>query len=182
MSAASREGLCLNWVQRATASSLTRQSPHPNIAFASHSRLNDRRLRTSAAVTHVNITNPCFPVKSSERISKEDDQKMNIEVPSNGHVEPGISIRMGPVDDMEVDAPATNGNANGKRKARNSVTNGKSYKDASGSEDDDKPLVSATVNLLGQNLLMLWSRASDDGLPRRSYPKTTPNQNSATCL
>lgn len=66
---------------------------------------------------------------------------MDAQVPSNGHVEPGISIRMGPVDDMEVDAPATNGNVNGKRKGRNSIPNGKSYKDASSSEDDDKPLV-----------------------------------------
>lgn len=80
-------------------------------------------------------------VKSTERISKEDDQKLDAEVPSNGHVEPGISIRMGPVDSMDVDAPATNGDANGKRKARNSVGNSKSYKDASSSEDDDKPLV-----------------------------------------
>jgi len=81
-------------------------------------------------------------VKSNERISQDEDQKLDVELPSNGHVEPGISIRMGPVDDMNVDAPATNGdaNANGKRKARNSVENTKSYKDASSSEDDDKPL------------------------------------------
>ncbi|CAO2657047.1 Nn.00g058500.m01.CDS01 [Neocucurbitaria sp. VM-36] len=78
--------------------------------------------------------------KSNERISKDVDKAMDAQVPSNGHVEPGISIRMGPVDDMDVDAPATNGNVNGKRKARTSVTNGKTYKDASSSEDDDKPL------------------------------------------
>ncbi|KAH9873573.1 hypothetical protein IAQ61_004197 [Plenodomus lingam] len=80
--------------------------------------------------------------KSNERISKEEDRKMDAEIPSNPDVEPGISIRMGPVDDMDVDAPATNGhgNMNGKRKARTSVTNGQSYKDASTSEDDDKPL------------------------------------------
>ncbi|CAI9629334.1 dna topoisomerase 1 [Alternaria burnsii] len=77
--------------------------------------------------------------KSNEEITKEEDKKMDAEVPSNGHVEPGISIRMGPVaddDKMDVDAPETNG----KRKSRSSVTNGKSYKDASSSEDDDKPL------------------------------------------
>jgi DNA topoisomerase-1 len=78
--------------------------------------------------------------KSNEQITKEEDREMDAQVPSNGHVEPGISIRMGPVDDndkMDVDAPETNG----KRKSRSSVTNGKSYKDASSSEDDDKPLV-----------------------------------------
>ncbi|KAB2106956.1 DNA topoisomerase 1 [Alternaria gaisen] len=77
--------------------------------------------------------------KSNEEITKEEDKKMDAEVPSNGHVEPGISIRMGPVaddDKMDVDAPETNG----KRKSRSSITNGKSYKDASSSEDDDKPL------------------------------------------
>jgi DNA topoisomerase-1 len=78
---------------------------------------------------------------SSERISKDEDKAMDKQVPSNGHVEPGISIRMGPVEDMDVDAPDTNGNANGKRKARGSIANSKSYKDASSSEDDDKPLV-----------------------------------------
>jgi DNA topoisomerase-1 len=78
---------------------------------------------------------------SNDRITKAEDQAMDKQVPSNGHVEPGISIRMGPVDAMDVDAPATNGNANGKRKARGSLNNGKTYKDASSSEEDDKPLV-----------------------------------------
>ncbi|KAI4648213.1 hypothetical protein J4E93_004625 [Alternaria ventricosa] len=80
--------------------------------------------------------------KSNEQITKEEDRKMDAQVPSNGHIEPGISIRMGPVaddDKMDIDAPETNG-ANGKRKSRSSVTNSKSYKDASSSEDDDKPL------------------------------------------
>ena len=80
--------------------------------------------------------------KSNERISPDEDQKMDAQVPSNGHIEPGISIRMGPIDGkMDVDQPETNGTANGKRKARSSITNGKSYKDASSSEEDDKPLV-----------------------------------------
>ncbi|KAA8617091.1 DNA topoisomerase 1 [Pyrenophora tritici-repentis] len=81
--------------------------------------------------------------KSSEQISKEEVMKMDAEAPSNGHVEPGISIRMGPVDNdkMDIDAPETNGNAAGKRKSRGSIPNGKSYKDASSSEEDAKPLV-----------------------------------------
>jgi len=90
------------------------------------------------------MANETFPAaKSNEQITKEEDRKMDAQVPSNGHVEPGISIRMGPVaddDKMDIDAPETNG-ANGKRKSRSSVTNSKSYKDASSSEDDDKPLV-----------------------------------------
>lgn len=81
-------------------------------------------------------------VKSEDHIAKDVDTAMDEETPSGDHVEPGISIRMGP---MEVDEPATNGNTNGKRKARASLTNGKSYKDASSSEDDDKPLVRLTT-------------------------------------
>ena len=74
------------------------------------------------------------------------DKAMDAVSPSSDHVEPGVSIRMGP---MEVDPPATNGTANGgangKRKARGSLPNGKTYKDASSSEEDDKPLVRSTA-------------------------------------
>lgn len=67
---------------------------------------------------------------------------MDKQIPSNGQLEPGISLRNGPVDEMDVDAPATNGAANGKRKSRPSLSNGKSYKEASSSdEEDSKPLV-----------------------------------------
>lgn len=54
------------------------------------------------------------------------------------HAAPGISIRNGPVKDVDIDGqPETNG----KRKARASVSNGVSYKDGSEEEEDDKPLV-----------------------------------------
>jgi DNA topoisomerase-1 len=65
--------------------------------------------------------------------------------PSNGTLNPGISIRMGPVQEMEVDeeAPAKNG-VNGKRKSRGSI--GKMYKEATSSEDEeDKPLVCSAL-------------------------------------
>jgi DNA topoisomerase-1 len=67
---------------------------------------------------------------------------MDKETPaSDNAVKPGISMAFGPADDnMDIDKPATNGaSANGMRKA--SMTNGKTYKDASGSESDDAPLV-----------------------------------------
>lgn len=65
---------------------------------------------------------------------------------SNRATAPGISIRNGPVEEMDVGdadkAPQTNGVAGGKRKARSSVTNGKSYKeDTSSGSEDNKPLV-----------------------------------------
>ena len=56
---------------------------------------------------------------------------------SMGELNPGISIRMGPVEDMDVDPPATNGNGT----KRKSSMNGKSYKDTTESDDDDVPLV-----------------------------------------
>lgn len=58
------------------------------------------------------------------------------------HGAPGISIRNGPVDEMDIDEPVVKGNANGKRKARSSVGNGKSYKEASEEDDEEgKPMV-----------------------------------------
>ncbi|KAJ4382697.1 DNA topoisomerase 1 [Didymella sp. IMI 355093] len=75
---------------------------------------------------------------SNETIPDSVDKAMDKQLPANGHVEPGISIRMGPVDTMDVDAP--NGSANGKRKSRGSIPTA-NYKEQSGSEDeDDKPL------------------------------------------
>lgn len=54
------------------------------------------------------------------------------------HAAPGISIRNGPVEDMDVDGKPE---VNGKRKARASISNGVSYKDASDDDEDEKPLV-----------------------------------------
>lgn len=61
--------------------------------------------------------------------------------PSGKSVQPGISIRNGPMEEMDVDEPATNGNVTGKRKARQSLSNGHTYKEASSDEEDNKPLV-----------------------------------------
>ena len=58
---------------------------------------------------------------------------------SNGHLNAGISIRMGPVEEMDVDGPHVNGHTNGKRKSRGSIGAKKTYKEDS--SDDDKPLV-----------------------------------------
>lgn len=82
---------------------------------------------------------------SATTIPKSLDAKLDKEIPSNGHLNPGVSVRSGPVEDMEVDKPHTNGVANGKR-SRNSMTNGKTYKEATSSEeDDDAPLVRHSI-------------------------------------
>ncbi|KAF2797895.1 DNA topoisomerase 1 [Melanomma pulvis-pyrius CBS 109.77] len=115
-------------------------------------------------------------VKSDDRVSKQVDRAMDKQTPSNGHVEPGLSIRMGPVDDMEVDAPTTNGNANGKRKARSSLTN--TYKEASSSEEDDKPLSKRrrTSQKAKQPKGESESDLSDVPLRARKPPKATAAQ------
>ncbi|KAF2482247.1 hypothetical protein BDY17DRAFT_310774 [Neohortaea acidophila] len=80
---------------------------------------------------------PLIKAKSDSTISKSTDKAMDNDLPtSNGAVKPGISLAMGPVDDMDIDKPTTNGAT----KRKTSMPNGKSYKDASDSEEDDVPL------------------------------------------
>ena len=73
--------------------------------------------------------------KSAERVSTATNG--NSASKTNGHVQPGVSVRMGPMeDDMDIDKPS-NGT-----KRKSSMTNGKTYKEASVSDDDDDaPLV-----------------------------------------
>ncbi|KAJ4288166.1 DNA topoisomerase 1 [Kalmusia sp. IMI 367209] len=115
--------------------------------------------------------------KSEDRIPKDVDQKLDKEFPSNGHVEPGVSIRMGPVEEMEVDVPATNGNLNGKRKARSSITNGTTYKEET-SDEDDKPLNKRrrTYQQVTKPKEESDSEQSDVPLVARKPPKATAAQ------
>ncbi|KAF2266053.1 DNA topoisomerase 1 [Lojkania enalia] len=118
-------------------------------------------------------------VKSQDRITKNVDRAMDKQTPSNGHIEPGVSIRMGPVEDMDVDVPLTNGNVNGKRKSRVSLTNGKSYKEASSSEeDDDKPLSKRrrTFQKPKPSMKDSDSELSDVPLKTRKPPKASAAQ------
>jgi len=55
---------------------------------------------------------------------------------------PGISIRNGPMEEMDIDGPEVNGNPSTKRKARGSMPKGKSYKEASDEDnEEEQPLV-----------------------------------------
>ncbi|KAL8850447.1 MAG: hypothetical protein Q9221_004589 [Calogaya cf. arnoldii] len=56
---------------------------------------------------------------------------------STKHAAPGISIRNGPVEEMDIDHQP---GANGKRKGRTGMSNGVSYKDASDDSEEDEPL------------------------------------------
>lgn len=80
---------------------------------------------------------PSGVAKSSSMISSATDRALDKQIPSGSNVRPGISVRNGPVDAMDVDKGAMNG-VNGKRKSRGSVV--QKYRESSASEDD-KPLV-----------------------------------------
>ena len=59
---------------------------------------------------------------------------------------PNISIRNGPVLELQADgssatALGTNHRDNGKRKARSSIGNRKSYREDTDEDEDEKPLV-----------------------------------------
>lgn len=66
--------------------------------------------------------------------------------PTPKNAAPNISIRNGPVLEVQADganakALGTNGRDNGKRKARSSTGNKKSYKEDTDEDEDEEPLV-----------------------------------------
>lgn len=76
-------------------------------------------------------------------MSSSDDDAPLLKASRPGALDPGVSIRFGPVDDEDVDmkdaANGVNGHTAGKRRAR--VSAGKqSYAEAESSEDEE-PLV-----------------------------------------
>ena len=77
---------------------------------------------------------------SNAKISKADDRAIDKSASKARPAPPGLSIRNGPVEDddsMDLDT-TTNGS---KRKSRSSIGKAVNYKDNSGSDDDDAPLV-----------------------------------------
>ena len=89
--------------------------------------------------------------KSDVIVPKSLDKAIDKANPSPKNAAPGISIRNGPMVEMEIDEPVMNGTdvnerASGKRKARNSTGQRKSYKEAS-DEEDEKPLVRKKINM-----------------------------------
>ena len=89
---------------------------------------------------------------SKDIIHETVDKAMDRAVPPSGDVLPGISIRNGPVQEVDTPMPDANGvGANGgpaKRKGRENLAK-PSYADAETSKEDDKPLVwTADINFL----------------------------------
>ena len=80
--------------------------------------------------------------KSNDIIPKSVDKAMDKANPPVANGAPGISIRNGPMDEMEIDGPEVNGKASSKRKSRGNMGKGNSYKKASDEDDEDEePLV-----------------------------------------
>jgi DNA topoisomerase-1 len=95
-----------------------------------------------------------LPQVSAAHISKDDDKAMDKAEAKTDYAPEGVSVRNGPVldDKMDVDEPATNGNA--KRKARTSTAKAVNYNvDGSEGESDEDaaPLVCQLTTL--QHLL-----------------------------
>lgn len=91
--------------------------------------------------------------KSKDIIPKSLDKAMDKANPTPKNAAPGISIRNGPLVEMDIDEPSANrleinSHVNSKRKARNSTGNRKSYKEVSEDDDDDKPLVGQRPSVL----------------------------------
>ena len=65
---------------------------------------------------------------------------------TNGHVDPGVSVRFGPVKNEDVDMQdAGNARGTGKRRSRTSVDQNKSYAEPDSSGEEDQPLVRHTL-------------------------------------
>lgn len=65
----------------------------------------------------------------------------------NGDVDPGVSIRFGPVQDKDIEMEDADSDARAasKRKSRTSIDQKKSYTEPESSDDDDQPLVRSVI-------------------------------------
>ena len=116
--------------------------------------------------------------KSMGTIPKSLDEAMDKGNPSGDHVEPGISIRNGPMVEMDIEEHSSkplqaNGAATTKRKARQSNGTGKSYNEVSNEDDDDdQPLVRQwNHSLWGTRLALLTLCRVSGVVPRKQRLK-----------
>lgn len=105
---------------------------------------------------------------SHAKLGGQSNVKTNGATGTNGHVDPGVSIRFGPVQpdgeqpDGDVEMKDTDGVANAsKRKARTSVGQAKSYAEPESSEEDE-PLVHLPAPPTSTALLPLLSVSTAD--------------------
>ena len=84
--------------------------------------------------------------RSDDIISKSVDKAMDKANPTPINGAPGISIRYGPMDEMDVDGHEVNGHVSSKRKARASTGQSKYYREASDEDDEDEEPLVCTIN------------------------------------
>ena len=116
-------------------------------------------------------------VKSKPEVTKNEDAETGKE--PNG-VKPAVSMRMGPIQDMDIDGPAkAKGEAtiNGKRKSR---SNGPSYREASSSDEEDVPLSkkqkTSKVKIQSESDLSDASLVAKTGHKLKKPPKASSKQ------
>lgn len=82
---------------------------------------------------------------SATKIPHSVDAAMDRRLPSNGEVQPGVSLMNGPMMEGDIrmkdaDKTEVNGTGSSKRKARSSIAK-PSYAEPESSDDDDQPIV-----------------------------------------
>ncbi|KAJ5573425.1 uncharacterized protein N7459_007852 [Penicillium hispanicum] len=80
-------------------------------------------------------------VRANGRANAKANSKSSPAV-ANGDLDPGVSIRFGPVQDKDVEMKDADGEVRGpsKRKSRTSIDQPKSYAESESSEEEDEPL------------------------------------------
>ena len=111
----------------------------------------------SGAYLSLACANQLFRSVSSSKISRAEDKAMDRALPKKSTGLAGLSVRNGPVEDMDVDTPVTNGAS--KRKSRGSISK-VNYRDNDSESDGGAPLVGDTP---GPKYAVGPSRA-DDGI------------------
>ena len=98
---------------------------------------------------------------------------MDKQIPTNGNVQPGISMAHGPVTGKdtkmtEVNGAMTNGATPAKRKARESIVR-PDYADAESS--DDEPMVCAPGNFVAKVIPTDYCNRSRNARPQSNLPR-----------
>ncbi|KAF2675031.1 DNA topoisomerase 1 [Microthyrium microscopicum] len=109
-------------------------------------------------------------VKSAAIVSSRDKA---MDEHTSGGLQPGISIQNGPVDSPQ-NGRSTNGESNGRRKSRTSLTQKKTYKEMTSSDEDDEPLSKRRKTAVEED-------SSDDDVPLakkalKKLPKPSASQ------
>lgn len=88
--------------------------------------------------------------------------KVNGAADTNGHVDPGVSIRFGPVQkDEDVEMNDVNGASASKRKARSSANQAQSYAEPESSEEDEPLVRPPTTQITTAFLPSLFASTAD---------------------